>query len=46
MIIALDENIISEETLQSFQLEYDQCLKLLNGYILYIKKKKNNELAE
>jgi len=46
MIIALDENIISEETLQSFQLEYDQCLKLLNGYILYIKKKKNNEFGE
>ena len=44
MIIAKDENLISDETFQSFQAEYDQCLKLLNGYIHFIKKKKNNEL--
>jgi|SRR5665213_3313798 len=44
MIVALDEHIIDDETIKAFQLEYDQCLKLLNGYILFIKKKKNNEL--
>jgi four helix bundle protein len=44
MLIALDEKFISEDVLNSFQAEYDQCLKLLNGYIAFIRKKKNNEL--
>lgn len=44
MIAALDEKLISPEIFKSFQEEYDQCLKLLNGYIQFIKKKKNNEL--
>jgi four helix bundle protein len=44
MIVANDENIISDAVLHSFQLEYEQCLKLLNGYIQFIKKKKNDEL--
>ncbi|MGZ3763521.1 MAG: four helix bundle protein [Mucilaginibacter sp.] len=44
MIIAKDENILSEDVFNSFQTEYDRCLKLLNGYIQFIKKKKNNEL--
>lgn len=44
MIIAKDEDFITEDIFNSFQAEYDQCLKLLNGYIQFIKKKKNNEL--
>jgi hypothetical protein len=44
MIVAKDERIINDETFQSFQVEYDSCLKLLNGYIYFIKKKKNDEL--
>ena len=44
IIIAKDENIISEDVFDSFQSEYMQCLKLLNGYIQFIKRKKNNEL--
>lgn len=44
MITAFDENLIDVETLKSFQSEYDYCLKLLNGYISFIKKKKNDEL--
>ena len=45
MIIALDESIITDETFKSFQTEYDYCLKLLNGCIQFIKKKKNDELG-
>ncbi len=45
LIVALDNNLISEEDLQLFQLEYDSCLRLLNGYIQYLKKKKVNELS-
>lgn len=44
MIIAKDENIIPDDIFYSFQAEYEQCLKLLNGYIQFIKRKKNNEL--
>ena len=44
MIIAKDENFISEGIFESFQSEYEQSLKLLNGYIQFIKRKKNNEL--
>jgi len=45
LLIALDENIISEESLKDFQTEYDSCLRLLNGYIQYLKKKKVDELT-
>jgi four helix bundle protein len=45
LIIALDNKLISEEDLQLFQLEYDSCLRLLNGYIQYLKKKKVDELS-
>ena len=44
MIIARDENIISENVYNDFYSEYEQSLKLLNGYIQFIKRKKNNEL--
>jgi len=40
MIIAFDENIISKETFELFKVEYDMCLKMLNGYINYLKGKK------
>ena len=45
MLIAYDESIISEETLVIFQTEHDSCLRLLNGYIQYLKKKKVDELT-
>jgi len=41
MIIAFDENIISKETFELFKVEYDMCLKMLNGYINYLKGKKS-----
>jgi len=40
LIVALDEKIITDETLQIFQAEYDSCLRLINGYIQYLKTKK------
>lgn len=45
MIIARDENYVNDELFKSFQNDYDQCLKLLHGYIHFIKKKKNDELS-
>ena len=40
LIIALDEQIITNEMLLTFQAEYDSCLRLINGYIQYLKSKK------
>ena len=40
LIVALDEEIITSEILQTFQVEYDSCLRLINGYIQYLKTKK------
>jgi len=40
LMIALDESIVSEEVITKFQPEYESCLRLLNGYIQYLKNKK------
>jgi len=45
MLIAADEKIIMHSELETFQAEYDSCLRLLNGYIQYLKKKKIDELS-
>lgn len=45
LMIALDEQFITEGKLQQFQVEYDSCLKLLNGYIQYLKRKKVDGLT-
>ena len=37
---ALDEKYISEEEFSKLKIEYDYCLKLLNGYIKHLKSKK------
>jgi hypothetical protein len=44
LMIALDEKIITEGVLLSFQLEYESCLRLLNGYTQYLKNKKGDDL--
>jgi four helix bundle protein len=41
LIIAVDEKIISPETLTIFEVEYERCLRLLNWYIQYLKNKKS-----
>ena len=43
LIITNEANIITNEVLISFQPDYDYCLKLLNGYIQYLKKKKDDD---
>jgi len=40
ILIALEEKIIDDSILQSFQTDYVSCLRLLNGYIQYLKTKK------
>ena len=45
IFIAHEEKFVTNEILQTFQAEYDSCLRLLNGYIQYLKKKKYDELS-
>ena len=40
VIIARDENYIAEETLYEFRKQYNTTLKILNGYIKYLKEAK------
>jgi len=41
LIVALDECYITQEELTEMRLKYDVCLKILNGYISYLKRAKN-----
>jgi four helix bundle protein len=40
LICAFDESYIHNTQLEDLRTIYLQCLKLLNGYILYLKKRK------
>ena len=40
LLCALDEKYIDGDQLNDFRKAYDQCLKLLNGYIMYLKNQK------
>lgn len=40
LICANDEGYISAEELQNMREKYNRCLKVLNGYIAYLKKQK------
>jgi four helix bundle protein len=43
LICANDEDLISNEQLQQLREKYNECLRLLNGYISYLTKKKKEE---
>ncbi len=38
LITAFDENYISSDTLKDMKTQIDTCLKLMNGYIRYLRK--------
>lgn len=40
LIIARDENYIDKSTFETLTIDFEVCLKLLNGYIAYLKKSK------
>jgi len=46
MICAFDENYITVDQLSDFRNQYTSCLRLLNGYIAYLKKMKLNETTK
>lgn len=42
LICAYDEEYISEIQLNEFRVQYEKCLKLLNGYIGFLQKQKGS----
>lgn len=42
LIVALDCSYISNENYSGFKIKYETLLKLINGYIAYLKKQKLN----
>jgi four helix bundle protein len=46
LVCASDEDYITQQTLNEFENHYHKILKLLNGYILYLKNKKQELLPE
>jgi four helix bundle protein len=43
LITAYDEEYITKEVLKEMKATYDECMKLLNGYIRYLKKIKRGD---
>jgi four helix bundle protein len=41
---ALDENYIDQESFNNFDQQYEKIIKLINGYISYLKRKKQVDL--
>ncbi|MEO8886002.1 MAG: four helix bundle protein [Mucilaginibacter sp.] len=39
LICANDESIINDQQLQEYRKQYDECFRLLNGYISFLKNK-------
>jgi four helix bundle protein len=38
LIIALDNNFIDEKVFESFKKDCEECMKMINGYINYLRK--------
>ncbi len=38
LIIALDNNFIDEKVFESFKTDCEACMKMINGYINYLRK--------
>ena len=40
LIVAHDEDYINDSRLSELRIEYAECLRLINGYVHFLKKKK------
>jgi hypothetical protein len=41
LICAFDESLINEDQLQDIRTKYNECFRLLNGYIAFLTRKGN-----
>ena len=42
LTIALDHEYISNQVFDEFMIQYEKCIKILNGYINFLMKEKEN----
>jgi four helix bundle protein len=42
LIIALDEKYITSDVFDTLKLECEECMKLINGYITFLRQQANN----
>ena len=42
LIIALDNNFIDDKIFDSFKNDCEECMKMINGYISYLRKQSGN----
>ncbi|MCF8247642.1 MAG: four helix bundle protein [Saprospiraceae bacterium] len=45
LITAFDEGYLTSEILKTHKIQYDTCLRLINGYIRYLDNSKRGEKA-
>ena len=43
LIIALDNNFIDETIFESHKQDCEECMKMINGYINYLRKQAENK---
>ena len=43
LVIALDNNFISKEKFESFKNDCEECMKMINGYINFLRKQADNK---
>jgi len=43
LIIALDNRIINEEIFEVFKSDCEECMRMINGYINYLRKQANDK---
>jgi len=43
LIIALDNRFITDELFNQYKNDCEECMKMINGYITYLRKQKNQE---
>jgi len=43
LIVAFDNNFIDEQTFESLRKDCEECMRMINGYIAYLKKQVQKE---
>jgi four helix bundle protein len=43
LFIAMDNNIIDEKVFNSFKADCEECMKMINGYINFLRKQADNK---
>src|ERR1700743_3536362 len=43
LVIALDHNFIDEKIFDTFKYDCEECMKMINGYINYLRKQAENK---